>query len=190
MALLKKMFLKVVHEHFRPSSRYSRYSWNYTQILRDSIAEYFSIVPLSKQEYSDGLRAVFELERDGFIMQDASQSSDEFKVLTDKGKRLVEQSLNDMQITSIDIDQLLTLNDLRDKVRNDYLVGDYESAVFKAFRLLEESVRAKAGLPADAIGADLMTKAFRPSGGILKHPNAQTPGEIEAFHHLMRGAIM
>lgn len=44
--------------------------------------------------------------------------------------------------------------------------------------------------PAEVIGADLMTMAFRPNGGILKHPNAQTPAEVEAFHYLMRGAIM
>jgi uncharacterized protein (TIGR02391 family) len=190
MALLKKMFLKVLHEHHRPGGRYKLHSWDYTGILRETIADYFSIERLSEKEYGDGLRAVFELERDGFIMQDASQSSDSFKVLTDKGRRLVEQSLDEMRLSSIDIDQLLTHDLLRGKVHDDYLIGDYETAIFKAFRLLEESVRAKASLPAEAIGADLMTRAFRPNGGILRHPNAQTPGEIEAFHHLMRGAIM
>ncbi len=190
IALLKKIFLKVLHEHHRSGGRYHNSSHDYTGIVRYSIAEYFNIEPLSKQEYSDGLRAVYELERDGFIMQDASQSSDVFKVLTDKGKSLVKQSLEDMQLTSIDIDQLLTRDNLRERVRDDYMIGDYETAIFKAFRLLEESVRAKAGLPAEVIGADLMTRAFRPNGGILRHPNAQTPGEVEAFHHLMRGAIM
>jgi uncharacterized protein (TIGR02391 family) len=189
MALLKNMFLKVLHEHSRLGSRYNRYSSNSTQILRETIAEYFAIDRLSEKEYDDGLRAVFELERDGFIMQDASQS-DEFKVLTDRGQRHVERELDPMQLSSIDIDQLLRHDILRERIRDDYLIGEYETAIFKAFRLLEESVRAKAGLPAEAIGADLMTRAFKPNGGILRHPNAQTPGELEAFHHLMRGAIM
>lgn len=190
VALLKRMFLKVLHEHHRPSGRYVRYGWDYTGILRETMPEYYDIQRLSEQEYSDGLRAVFELERDGFIMQDASQSSDVFKVLTDKGKKVVEESLDHMQLTFIDIDQLLTHGDLRQRVRDDYLGGDYDTSIFKAFRLLEETVRAKAGLPPQAIGADLMTRAFRPNGGILRQPNAQTGGEIEALHQLMRGAIM
>jgi uncharacterized protein (TIGR02391 family) len=190
MDLLKKMFLKVLHEHLRPGGRYRMQSWDYNGIIRQTIADHFGIERLSEKEYGDGLRAVFELERDGFIMQDPSQSANSFKVLTDKGQRIVEQSLDDMQLSSIDIDQLLTHDDLRARVHDDYLAGDYETSIFKAFRLLEESVRAKAGLPAEAIGADLMTRAFRPNGGFLKHPNAQTPGEAEALHHLMRGAIM
>lgn len=35
-----------------------------------------------------------------------------------------------------------------------------------------------------------MSAAFRPKGGILKHPAAATEGELEGFHVLMRGAIM
>lgn len=48
----------------------------------------------------------------------------------------------------------------------------------------------KAGLPASAIGTDLMSSAFKPKGGVLKHPAAATEGELEGFHLLMRGAIM
>jgi uncharacterized protein (TIGR02391 family) len=184
------MFLKVLHEHRRPGGHYRMQSWDYTGILRHTIADYFGIERLSEKEYGDGLRAVFELERDGFIMQDPSQSANSFKVLTDKGQKIVEQSLNNMRLTSIDIDQLLTHEALRGRVHDDYLSGDYETAIFKAFRLLEESVRTKAGLQAEAVGADLMTRAFRPNGGALRHPNAHTPGEAEALHHLMRGAIM
>lgn len=190
MELLKKMFLKVLHEHRRPGGRYRMHSWDYHGILRETIADYFGIDRLSEKEYANGLRAVFELERDGFIWQDPSQSSDSFKVLTDKGEKVVEQSLDDMRLSSVDIDQLLTHDGLRGRVHDDYLSGDYETAIFKAFRLLEESVRAKAGLPAEVIGADLMTRAFRPNGGVLRHPNAQTPAEVEALHYLMRGAIM
>lgn len=190
VALIKKMFLKVLHEHHRPGGRYSRHGWDYTGILRETISGFYSIHPLSDQEYRDGLRAVFELERDGFIMQDASQSSDVFKELTTKGKKVVEQSLDDMRLTLVDIDQLLTHVDLRQRVRDDYLGGDYDTSILKGFELLEETVRAKACLPPEAIGTDLMTRAFRPDGGILRQPTARTGPEIEAFHQLMRGSIM
>lgn len=188
--VLKKMFLKVLHEHKRPDGRYSQHGWAYKGIVRKKISEFFEIPPLSQDEIAQGLRGVYELERDDYIMQDPTQSSDTFKVLTDRGEQAVQQSLQDMKLPSVDMDQLLTRDDLREKVHDDFLAGDYETAIFKAFKLFEEKVRLKAQQPASVVGADLMSKAFRPSGGLLKHPEAQTKGEVEGFHHLMRGAIM
>ncbi len=188
---LKKMFIKVLYEHRRPDGLYSNHGGNYDGILRTLIPKYFKISPLTEDEYSEGDRAVFELERDGFIKRDHTQThSNYFKVLTERGKQVATQSLEDMQLPSVDIDQLLTREDLRNKVHDDFLEGDYEAAIFKAFKFLEEKVRFKAKQLPDVIGVDLMSKAFKPNGGILKHPNAQTPAEEEAFHLIMRGAIM
>lgn len=91
-ALLKKMFLKVLHEHHRLGGRYSRsgpeyHAWSFSGILRETIAAFFQIPRLSEDEYTEGLRAVYELERDGYIMQDPSQPSSELKILTEKGRR-------------------------------------------------------------------------------------------------------
>ena len=187
---LKWMFLKVLYEHERPGGCYGGHGWDYTGIIRPKLHTFFKISPLSDDEYAHGIRSVYELERDGYIMQDPTQSSDKFKVLTDRGRQVVEQSLEDMRLPSVDIDQLLTRDDLREKVHDDYAAGDYESAIFKSFKLLEETVRSKANLPPEALGANLMSKAFNPSTGLLKHPDAQTSAEDEGFHLLMRGAIM
>lgn len=188
--ILKKMFLKVLHEHKRSGGFYERQSWDYTGLLREKIALYFKIDKLAEEEYALGMRAVYELEMDGYIMTDPTQMSDNFKILTDKGKEIVEQSLEEMRLPSINIDEILSRDDLRNKVHDDYVNIDYESGVFKAFKLLEEKVRAKANQPPDVMGAELMSKAFSPKTGILKHPDAKTPGEVEAIHHLMRGGIM
>lgn len=189
-ALLKKMFLRALHEHKRPGGFFCDHSGSAGSILRPKIAQYFKIDSLNEDEYAEGLRAVYELERDGYIMQDPTQThSSEFKILTAKGKAVVEKSLEDMKLPSIDIDQLISHHALRERVHDDFLVSDFETAIFKAFRLLEESVRAKTGLPSETIGADLMSKAFK-SGGILSHPSAHTIAEAEGLHHLMRGAIM
>lgn len=188
--LLKKLFLKVLYEHERPEGPYKGHAWEYIGIIRVKLAEFFQIPPLSEDEYAEGRRAVFELERDGYIMQDPTQSSDEFKVLTDKGRKEAKKLCEDMELPSVDIDQLLTWDDLREKVHDDYLAGDYESAIFKAFKLLEETVRSKAKLPPEVFGANLMSKAFNPNTGLLKHPDAQTSAEEEGFHLVMRGAIM
>lgn len=189
-ALLKKMFLKVLHEHKKPGGAYSGFAGSAGGILRQTICQFFKLDPLSQDEYAEGLRAVYELERDGYIMQDPTQNhSSEFKILTAKGRAVVEKSLDEMKLPAVDIDQLISRDDLRERVHDDFLVSDFETAVFKAFRLLEEAVRTKAGLPAETLGADLMTKAFRP-GAILAHPSALTTAEAEGLHHLMRGAIM
>jgi hypothetical protein len=80
------MFLKVLHEHHRPGGFYQNHGWDSKGIVRHKLAEFFNIPPLTDEEMALGLRAVYELERDGYIMQDVSQSSDVFKVLTEKGK--------------------------------------------------------------------------------------------------------
>jgi len=184
------MFLKVLHEHKRAGGFFSSHSSSAGSILQPKISQYFKIDPLSEDEYAEGLRAVYELERDGYIMQDPTQShSSEFKILTAKGKSAVEKALEDMRLPSIDIDQLISRDDLRERVHDDFLVSDFETAIFKSFRLLEESVRAKTGLPLEALGADLMSRAFKP-GGALSHPAALTTAEVEGLHYLMRGAIM
>jgi uncharacterized protein (TIGR02391 family) len=189
-ALLKKMFLKVLYEHRRPDGFYSSHSRSFRSILDSKISEFFKIDPLTDDEYAEGYRAVYELERDGYIMQDPTQThTSEFKILTAKGKAVVVKSLKEMKLPTVDIDQLISRDDLKERIHDDFLLSDFETAIFKAFRLLEELVRAKTGSTPETFGPDLMSKAFKPSG-ILKHPSALTNAEAEGLHHLMRGAIM
>lgn len=188
--MLKNMFLKVLHEHHRPGGNYNGHSWDYNSIVRTKLSEYFKISLLSPEEVAEGVRAVFELERDDYIMQDANQSANVFKILTDKAKRIVDEPLEDMIVSSIDIDQLLSHDELRARVHDDYLSGDYETAIFKAFKMLEEKVRSKTNSAPSIVGTDLMKNAFNPNGGLLSHPGAQTLAEREGLHFLMRGAMM
>jgi uncharacterized protein (TIGR02391 family) len=188
-AILKKMFLKALHEHKRPGGKYAHNSWGYDSMLTTTFLYQFGLTQLSSEEYTTARRAIFELEVSGHIMQDPTQSSDVFKILTDRGLAVVEQELSTMELPSLDINELLSRDDLRNKVRDDYLAGDYESAVFKAFKLVEETVRAKAGQPPSLVGVNLMTTAFKTAGGILQHPETQVDAEREALHQLFRGAI-
>lgn len=187
-SMLKKMFLKVLHEHL-PGGTYDGHTHDYNGTVRQKLTRFFEIDPLSDEERGEALRGVFELERDGFIMQDPTQRNPVFKVVTEKGEDVVDQELEDMTLSGVDIDQLLTRDDLRRLVHDDYIEGDYETAVFKAFRHLEELVRSKAGLQASDIGVDLMSKAFNPGNGILSHPDAQATSEQHGFHLLLRGSI-
>lgn len=65
--------------------------------------------------------------------------------------------------------------------------GDYETAVFKAFREVEVAVRHASGFN-ESIGVALMRAAFDKGAGPLRDPNA-AEGEREALAHLFAGAV-
>jgi uncharacterized protein (TIGR02391 family) len=66
--------------------------------------------------------------------------------------------------------------------------GDYDTAVFQAFRAVEEAVRKAGGLGNTDYGVDLMRAAFRPNAGPLTNRKDVT-SEQEALSHLFAGAI-
>jgi uncharacterized protein (TIGR02391 family) len=77
---------------------------------------------------------------------------------------------------------------LATSVRPLFLKGDYDTAVFRAFREVEERVRSAGGFAAEALGVNLMRDAFRPQTGPLTDKTIPT-GEQEMMQHLFAGAI-
>jgi uncharacterized protein (TIGR02391 family) len=57
---------------------------------------------------------------------------------------------------------------LPDAAWNAFSVGDYDTAVFEAFKSLEVAVRTKGGFASTDFGAGLMKKAFDPDSGPLR----------------------
>jgi uncharacterized protein (TIGR02391 family) len=72
------------------------------------------------------------------------------------------------------------------EARPQFLIGQREQAVVASMRAVEVRVRRLAGLGNDAIGVDLMNKAFGPSGR-LTGPSA-VKGEQEGTRALFAGA--
>jgi uncharacterized protein (TIGR02391 family) len=66
--------------------------------------------------------------------------------------------------------------------------GNYDTAVFAAFREVEVRVRDVGGFPDAEIGVDLMHKAFSPKGGPLTDIT-RDPGEQVAMMETFAGAI-
>ncbi len=129
---------------------------------------------------------LFELSRDGYI----KLWDDGSYVLTQKGLAISRKPIEQMLLPLTDIfPQIIANIRLSNIVHNDYMEGDFESVVLKAFKLLEESVRAKAELTENDYGMDLMEKAFKPNVGCLVYPDAKTPGEQDSLRLLMKGAI-
>jgi uncharacterized protein (TIGR02391 family) len=73
------------------------------------------------------------------------------------------------------------------EVRSQYLLGDYETAIFKAMRQVEIRVRDLAEAGRGDLGVRLMKNAFRPDGP-LSDP-LQESSEQEATMALFWGAI-
>ena len=74
------------------------------------------------------------------------------------------------------------------KVVPSFLRGDYEPAVFQAFKEVEVTVRRAASLPPEVIGVDLMRKAFNVETGPLALKGRER-GERQGISDLFAGAI-
>lgn len=77
---------------------------------------------------------------------------------------------------------------LADKVHHLFLRGDYDTAVFQAFKEVEVAVRTAGGYGADTFGVDLMRKAFHAENGPLCD-NELLEAERQAEMFLFSGAI-
>jgi uncharacterized protein (TIGR02391 family) len=66
--------------------------------------------------------------------------------------------------------------------------GEFDSAVFQAFKLIETSIRRKTKAKSEEIGIKLIRKAFDPKSGSLT--NYELPvAEREAFSNYIAGAF-
>ena len=77
---------------------------------------------------------------------------------------------------------------IADAVWLDLARGDFETAIFRAFKTLEIAAREAAGLSASDYGVDLMRKAFHPTNGPLTDME-KVPSEREAVSALFAGAM-
>lgn len=66
--------------------------------------------------------------------------------------------------------------------------GEFDTAVFRAFKAVEVRVRELSGLPSELVGTALMRRAFDPHSGPLTDKSAPK-AEREARSHLFTGAI-
>lgn len=77
---------------------------------------------------------------------------------------------------------------IADAVWLDLARGDFQVAVFRAFRAVEEAVRDAGGFAANDVGVDMMRRAFNPNGGPLSKGD-EPAAEREALSALFSGAI-
>lgn len=113
------------------------------------------------------------------------QSAEGAVFITRQGRKVLDEGFDGVRAASrLDVD----LHDaMPQRVRSLFLLGDYELAVFAAFRSVEERVRQRARAEDADIGVPLMNKAFRAGGPLAA--SWLEGGELVARMSLFAGAM-
>lgn len=164
----------------------------------------FNRPPKYDRRQSEVERALMEawnwLVGEGFLVKDATATGDWF-FLSRRAQRI--KSREDFSVyrkaSLLPKGQLHPL--IASKVYPAFLRGEYDTAVFQAFREIEIGVRTAAEFPAEAYGVSMMRDAFRPGPDPNKPAPSRpvTPGpladtnlpiaEQEGMMNLFSGAI-
>lgn len=125
------------------------------------------------------------LDAHAFVSRRFDQSAVDSRRVTEEGERALAMGLARLHAASrLEVDLLAELS----KAKRQFLAGDYEEAVFAAFRTVEEDVRARSGADQGDLGVPLMRRAFNPNNGTLTDLEAEA-GEREAVSALFAGAM-
>jgi len=99
------------------------------------------------------------LEKEIFVVPRPGQTGD-WAMITRRGRQLLEAQdfstyRHEAALRGVKLDPVLVR-----KVKPAFLRGDYDSAVFEAFKEVEVRVRKKAKFPNSSVGVKLMRAAF------------------------------
>ena len=110
-----------------------------------------------------------------------------FTLVTRRGYAVLEEPAGIARLKAehrLDVD---LHESIRDRIRPQFLLGEYELAVFAALREVESRVRQLSGASDSLVGHKLMVGAFRPGGPLFDA--SLDPGESQAMMSLFDGAI-
>lgn len=169
------------HLQKQPPNGINRYNFslaNDGELVRELGPQY--------QTYSERLMEAWVwLERQGFLAPKPG-SQGEWMYVTDRGKKIVTaedfEAYRQAALFPDHFDPVLVRS-----VRPLFLRGDYDTAVFRAFKEVEVRVRTKGGFKNEDYGIDLMKKAFG-TGGPLADKSAPK-AEQDRLRDFFVGAI-
>ncbi len=128
------------------------------------------------------------LEREGCIAPHPDHLGSTWVFVTRRGKRLAESgdTLDYKRANLLPKEFLHPV--IAQRVWSAFIRGEYDSAVFEAFKQVEVAVRDAGSFSAGDLGVTLMRDAFNPNTGPLTDKNAEE-GERQALRELFSGAI-
>lgn len=160
------------------------YGWNFRNWLNTAAQSHGDVT--SNRGVMDRLSEAWAwLDSRAFVATRYGQTSADARQVTDEGRRALEMGLTRLHAAErLNVELLPEL----EKARRQFLQGDYEEAVFAAFRTVEERVREASGASSSDLGVKLIRQAFKPNGGPLSDKDSDA-GEQESVMHLFGGAI-
>lgn len=143
------------------------------------------------REHRPALLAIAEslqwLQSQGLIMVDPFQPSQYFR-LTKRGKVIKSRADFDAYRKGGILPMQLLQPRLAEKVHHLFVRGDYDTAVFQAFKTLEVATREACGYDNNVHGVRVFTQAFHSENGPLRNQEA-TRDERGAELNLFIGAF-
>lgn len=134
------------------------------------------------------VRAIAEaftwLRNRGLIARDPGQSASEAVFVTRAGHQALAQGLG--PVRAIHRLQEGLHGEIERRARRQFLLGEYEQAVFVAMKAVEVRVRELGGYSDDFFGVKLMNQAFGTGGRLTD--SQSTSGEQEGMRALFAGA--
>jgi uncharacterized protein (TIGR02391 family) len=127
------------------------------------------------------------LEREGLIAPEPGKRA-EWVFVTRRGSQLRSAEAFSAYRAATQLPKSLLHPRLVPKVWGAFARGEYDTAVFEAFKEVEIAVRSAAGMTDADYGTDLMRRAFHPETGILSD-SAKPAAERQALSDLFAGAI-
>jgi uncharacterized protein (TIGR02391 family) len=146
------------------------------------------------QQYRERIERAFTeawvwLEREGLIAPKPGQISGAGWIyITRRGRRLKSSTDFEAYRKANLFSRELFHSLIAERIYFDFLRGDYDSVVFKAFKEVEVAVRKAGRFALTDIGVPLMRKAFDKSSGPLTDLSIPA-AEREALAHLFAGSI-
>jgi uncharacterized protein (TIGR02391 family) len=149
--------------------------------------------PYSSQYHVAVYRALAEawnwLEVQGLVVwPDAANGRNGHRVPSRRGEKLTSEEAFTQFLRGTELPKEFLHPRLGQKVWLMFLGGEFDTAVFQAFKQVEIAVRDAAGLAHDDYGVDLMRAAFHPDSGPLTDTSA-VKSERQALSALFWGAI-
>lgn len=139
----------------------------------------------SPQAYNAIAEAVAWLRARGMIAHRPLDNRPASILITRYGREMAESDLGNVRATER-LQSNLHLK-IQSRARRQFMLGEYETAIFVSMKAIEVRVRELGGFSNEVIGVDLMRKAFRVEGP-LADPAAPR-GEVEGTMMLFAGAF-
>lgn len=129
------------------------------------------------------------LESEGLVARKPGDLVGGWSFITRRGRRIIsEDDFNSYRTSSL-LPRDLLHPLIVQKTWSLFIRGEYDTAIFQAYKEIEVAVRNKGGFEDTDIGVSLMRKAFHKDTGPLTDHSLQNDAEKDSMAHLFAGAI-